>query len=80
MIMRLSTEKRYRVADSMASAFRNLSQVERNSAFGVIINSPIKLNGEFTTLKKAFSSEIAIHITNLTLKRVQGSVAPEISL
>ena len=80
MLSRLSAEKKYRVADSMAPSFRNLATVERNSAFGVVINSPIKLNGKQTTLKQAFSEEIATHITNLVLRRVQGSVTPEISL
>lgn len=80
MISRLSAEKKYRVADAMAGAFRNLATVERNLAFGVVINAPIKLNNKQTTLKQAFSEEIATHITNLVLRRVQGSVAPEISL
>jgi len=80
MLSRLSTEKKYRVADAMAGSLRNLSTVERNKAFGVVINSPIKLNGKQTTLNQAFSEEIATHITNLVLRRVQGSVTPEISL
>jgi hypothetical protein len=80
MLSRLSVEKRYRVADVMAPSFRNLAKVDRRVAFGVVINSPIKLNGKQTTLNQAFDEEIATHITNLVLRRVQGSVVPEISL
>ena len=77
---RLSNEVKFRIADQMAANFGSLRTVERNSAFGVLINTPIKINGEETSLKKAFSEEDAVHITNLTLMRLKGREVVEVSL
>lgn len=78
MRKQLSTAKRYQVADSMSPAFRRLATVERRSAFGVVINAPIKINGKSTSLKQEFSDDIACHITNLVLRRVQGTAPIEV--
>lgn len=76
----ISEEKKYHIADTMVGSFRNLINTERNKAFGVIINAPIRLNGRLTTISQAFSEEDAIHITNLTLMRIYDVYVPEISL
>lgn len=77
---KLSNESKYQVADSMAPHFDNLRTVERNRAFGVVINAEIKLNGKMSSLKEAFSEEDAIHITNLILRRIYVSEPIEVSL
>ena len=76
---RLSNEVKYQIADIMSASFMHLNMVQRNAAFGVIINAQIRVNGELTSLKMAFSEEDACHITNLVLKRVQVKVI-EVSL
>ena len=73
-------ESKFAIADAMAPGLRTLSTVERNKAFGVIINSPIRLNGQLTTLKDALSEDDAFHVTNLVLRRIRGEVVPDIAL
>lgn len=77
---KVGREVKYTVADAMAPVFRNLATVDRRTAFGVVINAPIKLNKKQTTLNSAFTKDDAEHITNLVLRRVYGSVVPEINL
>ena len=73
-------KSKFAIADAMVPGLRTLSTVERNKAFGVIINSPIRLNGQLTTLKDALSEDDAFHVTNLVLRRIRGEVVPDIAL
>lgn len=78
---KLSNQRKYDIADAMAGAFRNLATVERNKAFGVIINAPIRLRtGKVSTLKNRFNEDDASHITNLVLRRVYGSYREPIEI
>ena len=69
----LSNEVKYSVADIMSANLKHLNTVQRNVAFGVVINTQIRVNGKMTTLKEAFSEEDAIHITNLVLRRISNN-------
>ena len=77
---RLNNEVKYQIADQLAAHFGHLKTVARNSAFGVVINAPIKINGVTTSLKEAFPEEDAIHLTNLVLMRLNGREPIEVSL
>ena len=73
-------KSKFIIADAMAPGLRTLATVERNKAFGVVLNSPIRLNGKLTTLKDSLSEDDAFHVTNLVLRRIRGEVVPELEV
>lgn len=80
MSKKLTIKVKYTIADAMAPSFQSLRLVDKRSAFGVVINAPVKFNGVLSSLKSKFTEDEATHITNLVLRRVYGNVVPEISL
>ena len=75
--MAIANEAKYKIADAMARVHRNLVSIERNKAFGVIINANIRINSEMTTLKTRFSEKDACHITNLVLCKLHNEELAE---
>ena len=71
---KLTSLQKFKIADAMAARFDNLTTVNRNVAFGVVINHAVKLNGKEGSLKDLLTYDDAVHITNLILKRVYGSI------
>ena len=79
-MLKVSSKAKFKIADSMAPGLVSLKTVERNKAFGVVLNAPIRLNGQLTTLKSALTEDDAFHVVNLTLRRIKGEVIPDIDL
>ena len=71
---KLTSLQKFKIADAMSSRFSNLSGTARNVAFGVVINHTVRLNGKEGSLKDLLTYDDAVHVCNLVLKRVYGSI------
>ena len=80
MTSALSLEKKYRIADQLAPHFKNLLSFDRRTAFGVVLNAQLRINGEITSLKDAFTEADAYHITNLVLLRISSNKIIEVDI
>lgn len=70
----LTEEKRFALADMIAKTCNKPSaealNANRKYYFGQIINQPLRINGEVTSLSARYEEETAMHVTNLILTRL----------
>ena len=81
MTTKLSTEKRYIVADALASAFKptlgkSFCTQSQRVQFGIIINKLFISKGKEQCLNDRYAFDIASHITNLIIRRLCSNDAP----
>lgn len=75
MINKLSTTKRYDVADKLTDAFapvlgNNFCNLNNHVQFGIVLNQKFNSKGKVQSLNERYSFDIASHITNLILRRL----------
>lgn len=70
----LPEDKRFVLADKIATTCKKPTEQSlasnRNYYFGQIINQPLRINGEVTSLADRYDTETANHVTNLVLNRL----------
>lgn len=70
----LPEEKRFQLADMISATCDRPSadalNANRKYYFGQIINQPLRINGEVTSLSARYDDETAMHVTNLVLTRL----------
>lgn len=70
----LPEEKRFQLADMIAKTCNKPSadslNANRKYYFGQIMNQPLRINGEVTSLSARYDDETAMHVTNLILNRL----------
>ncbi len=70
----LTEDKRFVLADMIAKTCKKPSEgslaSNRNYYFGQVINQPLKINGEVTSLATRYDEETSMHVTNLVLNRL----------